>query len=169
MKLIPLTKSLFTQVDDEDYDYLMQWKWGADKSHNTCYAVTYGYCNNHKIRMHRLLLKLTNPTILGDHKDRDGLNNQRFNLRVATNSQNQMNKQASGYSNYLGVYLHKNTITNMTKKGIKTYKYLNWKATISVNKKAKHLGYFKLEEDAARAYDRAAVMYHGEYANLNFK
>lgn len=166
MKLIPLntkhkTKNAgkyFAQVGDEDYDYLMQWNWYAHKLGNTHYAIR-GIRKNKKhclILMHRVLL---NPKYKErvDHKDHDGLNNQRSNLRIATPSQNAANRKPNknGYSKYLGVCFDK-----QTKK---------WRVFIRKNYKKINLGRFSNEIEAALAYDAAAVKYHGEFANLNFK
>ena len=157
MKLIPLNSvrsrkyfGLFAKVSDEDYDWLMQYKWSASKSGGNFYATT---STSKRIPMHRMILGLTNPKIKGDHKDRDTLNNQRSNLRKATNSQNQMNKKPCGKSKYLGVSWHKT----------------KWKASISIAGKTMHIGLFDSEIDAALAYDNVARKAHGEFANPNFK
>src|SRR5690349_18607697 len=99
MKLISLTQNKFAQVDDEDYDFLMQWRWyaiKATKEELNFYAVTtinQGRGKRQKmIQMHRLLMSLTDPKIIVDHKDGDGLNNQRNNLRLCSFSQNSANK-----------------------------------------------------------------------------
>jgi len=83
MKLIPLTQGKFAQVDDEDFEYLNQWKWFALKDAQTFYAARGIYLKGN-ILMHRQLLGLTNSEVKGEHKDRNGLNNQKENLRVAT-------------------------------------------------------------------------------------
>jgi len=93
-----------------------------------------------------------------DHIDRDGLNNQKSNLRVCTNSQNSCNKIAHSdrrASKYKGIG---HTKRNRTKK---------WSAKICVNGKQKGLGSFLTEREAAEAYNVAALKYHGEFANLN--
>ena len=100
MKEIKLTQGKVALVDDEDFDFLNQWKWCAHKDGNNFYAVRVDYSNgraNKKfLSMHRVLLGLTDPKIFPDHKDGDGLNNQRYNLRIATPSQNVINSKTSG-------------------------------------------------------------------------
>ena len=99
MKLIPLTKGLFAKVDDEDFEYLNQWKWTATfGSHNG--DKVYARRNGKKsegplwrktIRMHRQLLGVVgNATVVVDHLDSDGLNNQRSNLEATTVSENNL-------------------------------------------------------------------------------
>jgi hypothetical protein len=157
MKEIKLTQGRVALVDDEDYDFLNQWKWRIyyDK-HKYYYAkrteIRNGRCIT--IRMHRLIMK-TPPGMETDHIDHDGLNNQRYNLRNVTHAQNQMNRnaKANGLSKYLGVCLMRN----------------KYRARIRVNNRTIHLGCFEKEDEAAIRYDRAAILYHGEFANLNFK
>lgn len=153
MKLIKLTRGKFTMVDDADYDWLNQWKWNAAKKDDSFYAVRQN--GNKKIKMHRLILGLNDPKILGDHRDRNGLNNQRYNLRQATHTQNRHNSSGfkSSSSKFKGVSWDKNT--------------QKWRASIRTLGKKTNLGFFKLESEAAIAYDNAAKERHGEYANLN--
>ena len=154
MKLITLTQSLFAQVDDEDYEYLNQWKWSAAKGRITYYAVRVE--NKTYIPMHRVLLKLTDPKILGDHIDGNGLNNQKHNIRPCTPVQNKYNsiKKNSG-STYKGVTWNK--------------QHKKWRARIMYNKKEIFIGHYTSEIEAAKAYDNEAKKYFGEFAYLNFK
>lgn len=155
MKEIRLTLDKIALVDDEDYDYLNQWKWCAMKIKNYYYAGRGIHNKNirHLILMHRLIMNAPKGMEI-DHIDHDGLNNQKFNLRICTTSQNQMNRLPIGGSKYLGVSYNQG-------------KYIV--AQIRVNGEIKKLGMFKTEEEAALAYDNAAKLYHGEFSNLNFK
>ena len=104
--------------------------------------------------MHRQILGLKRGDIC-DHKDGDGLNNTRKNLRKATHSQNGANRlRISGTSKYRGV--HKET-------GRK-----NWRAALTHDGKTIRIGTFDSEIDAAHAYDRKAIELHKEFARLNF-
>ena len=90
-----------------------------------------------------------------DHINHERWDNRWCNLRAATRAQNSSHRKPQGLSRYLGVYM------NPTK--------AKWSAKISKHGIRKHLGNFIDEEDAARAYDRAAIEMHKEFANLNFK
>lgn len=157
MKQIPLTQGKFALVDDEDYEELSKFKWYSFKRGNTFYAI-----RNHPGQrlMHRMILNL-NGKLVCDHKDRNGLNNQRSNLRICTQAQNCMNSssQKNSTSSFLGVC--------WTKQRQKGKDYFYWRATISVSGKKIHLGSFKNEIEAARVYNEAAKKYFGEFANLN--
>lgn len=158
MKTIELTQGKVTLVDDEDYDFLMQWKWHAMiKKEDYRYAARRK--NKKVLIMHRVIMNATDIKIAVDHKDHDGLNNQKSNLRLCINAQNICNRRTSIHkssSKYLGVYL-----SNWAVK--------KWKAQITKNNQKFFLGHFDSEEDAACAYDAAAKRLHGEFANLNFK
>jgi hypothetical protein len=155
MKFIKLSQGKFTKVDDEDFNWLNQWKWCALKSRNTFYAVRWDLGNI--IYMHRLILNTPcNQQV--DHDDFDGLNNQKYNIRNCTKSQNLSNKIPRGKSKYLGV----SEVLVLNK-----YKY--FKARITFNNTQILIGTYKNEVDAAYAYDKKAKEYHGEFANLNFK
>jgi hypothetical protein len=161
MKQIPLTKGQFALVDDEDFECLNQFKWHAIKCPTTYYACRKDYNKETKkeksLLMHRFILGLTDLKIQGDHIDHNGLNNQRYNLRPSTGAQNARNKKAikGTSSDYKGVYWCK----AMNK----------WKATIKINQKSIHLGYFDDEIECAKAYDKKAIELFGEFAWLNFK
>lgn len=160
MKKIPLSQGLFALVDDEDFEYLNQFKWYAYKSRSTFYAgrkLRLGVNKRQIIVMHREILGLKYSEIKGDHIDHNGLNNQRHNLRIATNSENCKNqKPRIGFSSkYKGVCWHKRDE--------------KWNAAIFEEGKKKHLGYFTNEIEAAKAYDNAAKIYFKEFACLNFK
>lgn len=155
--IIKLTQGKFTTVGPRDYKYLSQWKWYYDKSRPGGYAVRTDNLNKRKIYMYRAILERMGCKNFAqtDHIDQDKLNNYRSNLRPATARQNSCNcgKQKSNTSGYIGVSWYK-----WRKK---------WRAYIYVNGKQKFLGYFEDIKDAARAYNKAALKYHGEFAVLN--
>ncbi len=152
-KLIPLTKGKFAIVDGEDYEELNQYKWCANKSGRTYYAIRRK--GSKWIRMHRQILKAP-PHLVCDHVDHDGLNNRKVNLRLCTQVQNCRNRRPrkGGTSKYIGVIFDKQT--------------RSFSAKIGVNHKKIWLGRFKSEDEAARVRDRKAIEVHGEFASLNF-
>jgi len=105
MKEIKLTQGKVTLVDDEDYEYLNQWKWYAHKQGNTFYAKRYyhfGRKTNRIKIMHREIMN-TPLHLEVHHIDHNGLNNQRSNLRNCTHGQNQYSRTNKRRSKYVGV------------------------------------------------------------------
>ena len=157
MKLIKLTQGKFAKVDDSDFKDLNEYSWSAIRVKNNFYAVTaIKFSGKYKnVLMHRMILCLTKSKKQCDHHDRNGLNNQKSNLRISTHSQNQRNRNShrDSTSRYLGVSLNKTS--------------KKWVATIQSNKKFFYLGSFKLEKEAAICYNMAAIKHHKQFANLN--
>lgn len=150
----------FALVDDEDFEWLNQWKWRLDKG-STFYAVRTESINGvqRKIRMHREIMKVIDSSIFVDHIDTYGLNNLKNNLRLCTNAENAKNRKSQ-----------KNK-TTCQYKGVTFRKFKDstscWIAYISINGKTKHIGCFKNKIEAALAHNEAAKKYHGEFARLN--
>lgn len=158
MKKIELTRGKFALVDDEDFEFLNQWKWYAQKSgKDRFYAVRCAMDDGKKkyIYMHRQILALTDRNIYGDHINGDSLNNQRSNLRVSTHKQNIRNCRSNGTngSKYKGITFDKPT--------------QKWRAQIMVDRKHYYLGIYEKDTDAAMAYNEAAKKHFGEFARLN--
>lgn len=159
MKLIPLTKGYFAKVDDEDFERLSAYRWTALISKNSphCpYAISYGLRDDGTcgtIYMHKKVFNAGDKVEL-DHIDRDSLNNQRENLRLASKVQNAQNRRIRKHSTpYKGVHLRKS--------------YRKYIAYIQINKKFKYLGVFTDAKEAARTYDREALAAFGEFALTN--
>ena len=152
--LIKLTFGKFAVIDVEDYDRVSQYNWCAIEDDRCWYAHTFKR-DGTPLSMHRLITNAPKG-LLVDHIDHNGLNNRKSNLRLCTNAQNQQNTRPrrGGTSRYKGVWLDKTRNVFM--------------ATISCNKKRYFLGRFKLETDAAKAYDKKAKELFGEFAYLNF-
>jgi hypothetical protein len=147
-------KHQYTIVDQDDYQKLSWYHWQLfeNKSGNL-YAIRFD--NGRFIKMHRVIMNAP-PGKIVDHRNHEGLDNTKRNLRFATIAQNNYNnlKVKNCSSKYKGVCRRKGRN--------------KWHACISYNCKKIHLGYFDNEEDAARVYDNAAKLYHADFAVLNF-
>lgn len=162
MKEIELSRGYISLIDDGDLELVSHFKWWIDLSSNTPYAVT--RIGGRTISLHRFLL---NPkvSIQVDHIDGNGLNNQRSNLRICTRSQNIANSKLrkDNTTGYKGVSWF---VGSKHPNGVWKSKP-NWTARIGVNGKRITVGYFTTKEEAAKAYNEAALKYHGEFAKLN--
>lgn len=151
---IPVGGRYSAFVDAADAPKVLPYSWRVTPGDNQMfYART--RTDGKDVSMHRLILDLTDPNVVTDHRDHCGVNNTRANIRPATHQQNVANtRKRSGHtSKYKGV-------------SWKTA-YGQWVSTIELGGKKKHLGYFDDEADAARAYNAAAVERFGEFACLN--
>jgi hypothetical protein len=151
MKEIPLSRGYKAIVDDIDYTLVSKYTWFVRirKSERTPYACA--KVGDRHILMHKLITGYS----VTDHKNTNGLDNRRENLRVGTNSTNKMNarKQRGHYTSiYKGVSLRKG----------------RWRAVIYLNRRQYHIGTFDSEIEAAKAYNVAASNIFGRYALLNF-
>lgn len=159
MKEIQLTQGYIALVDDEDYDRVNDFKWQIHKNKNNLYArrsIFKGLPKRKVIYLHRFILSVEDENIDVDHRDNYGLNCQKYNMRICTRSQNLMNRRKTKNctSKYKGVYFNK-----------QSNKFI---AHIQFNKIRIHLGYFKNEIEAAKAYDEKAKELFGEFIKLNF-
>lgn len=148
---IQLTQGKVAVVDMADCDLVAGHKWKAVCNYGTWYAARHGCKSNgepHTVYMHRQVIGAKAGEVV-DHRDRDGLNNKRSNIRLCTVSQNQMNKDCKAKSSgYKGVF---KTSTGFI-------------ARIVVRGRRVYLGFFKDPADAAKAYEKAAVELHGDFA-----
>lgn len=148
--------SAVTLVDDADYERVMESRWylHLPKLYPACYAVRHfqGSTKHTTEFLHNFIM----GCIGIDHRDGNRLNNQRSNLRVATAAGNAANcaGNARTSSNYKGVSWRTRGAT--------------WVAQIQADRRKLHIGYFRDETAAARAYDAVAASLFGEFARLNF-
>ncbi|MBT3982931.1 MAG: hypothetical protein HOE90_16350 [Bacteriovoracaceae bacterium] len=154
--LIDLGKGYDAIVDKEDLQNLLQYNWTISTMNiqGNTYKVAFTSMDGKSVYMHRFLLKPEGKQVVA-HKDRDGLNNRKKNLFLASRKQTHQRQRLSkgGSSKYKGVSFHK--------------KSKRWQAYITVNGKKLYLGYYKSQDDAAIAYNNAAQEHFGEFVNLN--
>lgn len=159
MELIINTKGkqVICLYDEQDHGLISSHHW----------FLSHGYvCRNHfnshgirtKILLHREILGVEDPHTKCDHIHGDKLDNRRSKLRIATVSQNNMNRISHGKTKYKGVVEWQRKKTHQ----------LKYMVRIAVKGKSKFIGYFKSLTAAAIAYDAAAEKHHGEFAKYNF-
>ena len=160
---LPIVRSIRPAIVDlEDFNRCIKIKWYRSKRAGYIFGYVGGQEKKKRVSLHSFIVRkkfiLPVGTLI-DHRNRNKSDCRKQNLRVGTKAQNSQNsKKRSGNkvtSKFKGVGLHKPT-------GL-------WHAKIHVLGKSVSLKYFKLEEDAAHAYDEAAKYYFGEFANLNFQ
>lgn len=149
---IPLTKGCEAVIDAKDAPIVDRWNWCAMVRSNTIYAYRYRTSGTKKgaLLLHRALMD--EPKGLDvDHRDGDGLNNRRSNLRAATHAENQRNQRLAknNTSGFKGVTWHKARA--------------KWQAQIVLNGRNHFLGYFRCQTAAAVAYAKASAEFHGEF------
>jgi len=157
-----LTQGKSAVVDDDAFEELSKFNWFAVKATRKCRTIWYaarnksvGIGRRRMVQMHREILSVTSATTKVDHKNGDGLDNQRQNLRAATSGQNLQNQ-------------HKQIGCTSRFKGVTWRKDLGkWQAYIHFQRSRHHLGYFVDEQRAAAAYDQAALRLFGEFAKPN--
>lgn len=152
-KLIELTKGMLAKVDDADYEWLSEYSWHCVMGYAARKITINGKLK--LIYMHREIMQPEDGQEI-DHINRDKCDNQRANLRVCTQAQNNYNrgKQCNNTSGYIGVcfYSDRNKFV----------------ARIMIDGRRKYLGCFTDPAEAARVRDMAAIKYYGEFAELNF-
>ena len=155
---VELTKGFVSLFSPEEGPYLGRWNWCVKTEGRNWYAIRKrgisinGVKHKFDVAMHRVLLPLPHGWTV-DHRNGNGLDNRKDNLRPATvalNNQNQKPRNTS--SPYKGVAKAQG----------------KWRAAISVGGQFYYLGNHETQEAAARAYDAKAVELLGEYARLNF-
>jgi hypothetical protein len=155
-RTVELSQGKIALVDAADFGLIAHMTWHSTKKARGLFYAIHTFCKNNKhgiIRLHRFLMAAP-PGSKVDHRDGDGLNNTRENLRVCTHSQNHRNRWRTwGSSRFKGVFHRREND--------------KWRAKIKVGDKVISLGTFAQESDAARAYDKAATEHFGEFARTN--
>ena len=154
MKEIPLTSGKVAIVDDDMFEELSKYKWYSSHGYAARHSINSSGKDKY-ISMHRSICN-TPDGMYTDHINGNIQDNRRENLRVCTKAGNQRNskKPKNNTSGFKGV-----SFFRAAKK---------WMAYIRVNHRRIYLGYFDNPIDAARAYDRAAIELHGQFARTNF-
>lgn len=149
MKKIELNHGKFALVDDEDYEFLNQWKWRFGKNGYASRTQYLGGGKKHQKQVGIYMHKLVNKTPQGfhtDHINHNKLDNRKCNLRTTTCSQNMMNQSLS-------------KINKSGHKGVSWYKNA-WVSEIGANGVKIYLGRFSNIDDAVKARQEAELRYH---------
>ncbi len=156
MKIIILPCGRETKVDDDDFSRFSHIKWRSGKAdQNSVKYYAHAYFGGRKIYLHRLVMGEPGGRLV-DHRNGDGLDNQKHNLRIASRRQNNANRPAQSSTGYRGVFL------------VESGRYRASISDRTNGKKSRQIGTFDTAEQAARAYDVEALREFGEFAQLNF-
>lgn len=164
MKKLDVSTSNFPNticlIDDDDYQWAKYFKWSAEKRYKGFYVVRNQ--SGHIVRLHRQIMRARAHEDV-DHKDNNGLNNTKDNLRLCSDIQNQQNRVkmiiGKSGSKYKGVFFRKRRSDG--KRG-------RCFAAITINRARFYLGTFDTDIEAAKEYDSKALYYFKEFARLNF-
>lgn len=161
---VALTRGKVCLVDLSDWDRVRGYRWHAKWENREWAGVRRFYAatsvrdaatgQQTKLKMHRLLIDAPDGYMV-DHRNRDSLDNRRENLRLCTNAQNQANSPSRG-----GTSRFKGVTWNARKR--------RWLVAFRANGQYRFVGYFRDEEEAARAFDVASLRANGPFAVLNF-
>jgi len=152
---IPLTQGKFSLIDECDFKLISKYKWYAQKSSSKRFHYARTTISNLPIQIKTQMQNLIMNSQMVDHANRDGLDNRRCNLRVATRSQNGINRdkwKSNSTSKFKGVVFDQN----------------KWMVRICLNYKSIFVGRFNDEITAAKEYDKKAFELFGERARFNF-
>jgi len=152
-RIIPLTQGMAAQVDARDYARVMRFKWFARRSLHTWYAYTaMGKLRDRRmVALHQFILGESVSGMWVDHRNLNGLDCRRRNLRHSTPSQNNHNRPANKGRKFKGVFVNGS----------------GFMAQIMVNRKLFHLGTFNTPEEAAAVYNAKAAELVGRFARAN--
>lgn len=155
---IPLSQGMFVVIDADDLPLVEGYAWVAARRRHVWYAIAnvrQPHGGSTAVLMHRLILDAPKGMQV-DHKDGDGLNNRRSNIRLCTPSQNQQNRvrREPNATGYFGIYY--------------IPKARRWVANIKHQRKRIYIGCFSTPEAAAIAYDERARELFGEFGRFNF-
>jgi HNH endonuclease/AP2 domain len=155
LKFIQVSNGKMAIVDDEDFEIVSKHHWHQDGAGYIRTNIWKGNRKDSAPRLHRMVLPNTPKHLHIDHKNGDKLDNRKSNLRICSSSQNARNRgpQNNNTSGYKGVIYDKARS--------------KWRSEICVEGKRKYLGRFTTAEEAAKAYNDAAIQFHGEFAYIN--
>ena len=149
-KVIKTQNGFDVLVDEEDFESTSRIQWYARRKKNQRTHYAYAYLSGKIVTMHRLIMN-PSPIQEVDHRDRNGLNNQRYNLRACTHKQNCRNKRIAT-NNLTGV------------KGVHFDKLKRkFRAMIGHEKRVIHIGYFDDLDAAKAAYNKTAQQLFGDF------